>query len=122
MTGETINLAALQRLLNAIGGDPEDLTELLEDYVSGAPALVTRMRDGARSANWVAVFQAAHTLKSNALDMGATHLSALCAALESEAREQPVDAAEERIAEIAAEEEIVRQALMEIQVRDIGCD
>lgn len=122
LTNETINLVALRRLLNAIGGDCEDLTELVEEYAVGAPSLVAKMRDGADLSDWVGVFQAAHTLKSNARDMGAIRLSELCEALEKEARAGPVFWVKERVAEIAAEEETARQALLQMRFTDIPDD
>lgn len=122
MSNDIINLDVLGRLLKVIGGDPEDLAELVEDYTAGAPTLVDRMRDGAGSSDWVVVYQSAHTLKSNARDMGALQLSELCAALEKEAREGPVDMIEVRVTEIASEEEAARQALLSIWVSDIPDD
>ena len=119
MSDDIINLDVLGRLLKLIGGDPEDLAELVENYAAGAPALVDRMRDGAGSSDWVVVYQSAHTLKSNARDMGALRLSELCAALEREAREGPVDMIDLRVTEIAAEEETARRALLHIQVSDV---
>ncbi len=119
MIDETIDLGALRRLLKVIGGNQEDLAELMEDYASDAPTLIARMRDGAGSSDWVTVFQAAHTLKSNARDMGAQRLSDLCAALEEEARDGPVDGAEARVAEIAVAEEAARRALCLIRLSDL---
>jgi HPt (histidine-containing phosphotransfer) domain-containing protein len=115
-----IDRAALRRLLEVIGGDPEDFAELVDDYFAGAPELVASIRAGADSGDWEAVYRAAHTLKSNAKDFGALRLAALCATLESAARQGAVDSPEVVIAEIEREEAAARQALQAIRVSDVA--
>lgn len=119
MHEETIDLSALRRLLNVIGGDPDDFAELLEDYLSGAPALAAEIGNSAGAKDWETVCRAAHTLKSNARDFGASRLAMLCSELETASRQGRVELPEKLISEIEIEEEATRQALRKIKVIDI---
>lgn len=77
-----IDTEALKKLLDIVGGDPDDLAEFIEDFVEIAPNLVTEMQEGSASGDWEKVRIAAHTLKSNAKDLGAPALSELSKTLE----------------------------------------
>jgi HPt (histidine-containing phosphotransfer) domain-containing protein len=120
MHDDVIDPAALRRLLNAIGGDPDDFAELVEDYLTGVPDLVADLHAAAGSMDWERVCRAAHTLKSNATDFGATRLADLCAGLEAAARKGPVESPKAVIAEIEAAEVLARQALLQIAVEDLS--
>ena len=86
MTADTIDIAALKKLKDMIGGDTEDLMELVDDFVSGFPDQVGQMQDQMAQQDWGALRIAAHSCKSNARDVGATALSGLCAELELQCR------------------------------------
>ena len=81
-----IDREALERLMETTGGDPEFVADLLDAFADDAPAMLTDLRSGVASGNSESVRRAAHTLKSNAATFGATELCALCADLESSAR------------------------------------
>jgi HPt (histidine-containing phosphotransfer) domain-containing protein len=119
LADEPIELPALRRLLNVIGGDRADLSELIDDFVSSTPELVAQMSAAAAAADSEALTRAAHTLKSNAKDFGAARLAALCAALERESREGPVPDVAASIAAIAEEEEMARKALGALNIEDL---
>lgn len=68
MSAEVIDKGALRRLLDVIGGDPEDRDELLEDDRSTGPEIVGTIGAAAIAGDLEAVRIAAHTLKSNARD------------------------------------------------------
>jgi HPt (histidine-containing phosphotransfer) domain-containing protein len=111
MTAPRINPAALQRLLDVIGGDREDLQELLDDYLETAPRLVAEIRAGAEARDPDAMRIAAHTLKSNAREFGAMKLSALCQDLEHACRDKTVTEPLAAADEIEAEERAASAAL-----------
>lgn len=67
---EAIDGAALEQLLETIGGDPEDLVELIEDFEGILPELVAQIEAGFAAKDLNQVRIAAHTLKSNARDLG----------------------------------------------------
>lgn len=86
MTTELIHLGALRKLKDMIGGDSEDLAELVDDFVNAFPEQMTQMRAQSESRDWGTLRITAHSCKSNARDMGATELSQLCADLELQCR------------------------------------
>lgn len=114
MNDETIDLETLKRLLKLIGGDAEDLRELVDEFLETAPELSASISSAAAAGNRDALRIAAHTLKSNARDFGAMRLSGLCSALENDCRNEhsidPIAVA----AEIAREEAVARDALAAI--------
>ncbi len=106
MHDEVIDRLAIDRLLDVIGGDPEDLQELLDEFDQSAPGIVASMRTAADEGDLHALRINAHSLKSNAADMGAHRLSAMCASLEAACRDERV---EEPVAQIdAIDEELSR--------------
>ncbi len=120
MTDTAIDRNALSRLLEVIGGDTGDLAELLEDYRATAPDLAGQIGAAAAAGDTESLRIAAHTLKSNARDFGATRLAALCQALELECREGAPADPSGAAAAIAAEEETARAALAQIDIRSLG--
>ena len=82
MTPDLIDIAALAKLKDMIGGDTEDLAELVDDFVVSFPQQIELMQKQATGQEWGSLRISSHSSKSNARDMGATSLSALCAELE----------------------------------------
>ena len=118
MSGEVIDPAALERLLAAIGGDPEDLRELLDDFQQEGPRALSQMQSAAHAGDRDALRISAHSLKSNARDFGATALAAECARTEQAAATDDLEALHARIGVIAAELDRARTALAELARRD----
>lgn len=79
-----IDRRALDKLHEIVGGDPADLVELIDSFLEEAPQLVEALAAAQGSGDLQAARRAAHSLKSNARDMGATELSQLCARLEAQ--------------------------------------
>jgi HPt (histidine-containing phosphotransfer) domain-containing protein len=119
MTDDIIDRGALCNLLDVIGGDPEDLDELLGDYRETAPELAAAISGAANSGDLQALRIAAHTLKSNARDFGAIRLSSLCEALERECRAGAVPDAQQAAAAIVSEEAAARRALASLKADDL---
>ncbi|SDD54735.1 Hpt domain-containing protein [Ruegeria marina] len=119
MENADIDLAALKRLLEVVGGDVEELEDLRNDYFEDAPELVRRILDAAGRADLTALKIAAHTLKSNARDFGAARLAELCAVLERTCLEggpeDPVGLARR----IRDEEDLARRALAGLNLGDL---
>lgn len=118
MTDEVIDRAALQRLMDVIGGDPEDLQELLDEFEDSAPRTVAQMRDATAAGDLDALRIAAHTLKGNARDFGATALSGACTELEAECRAGTVRDPQGQVEAIAEELDRARAALSDMAVRE----
>ena len=107
MNNETLDIAALKRLLKVIGGDLADLRELVDDFLDEAPRLSAAILRATAEGDRDALRVASHTLKSNARDFGAMRLSGLCSLLENDCRaERPLDAS------VAAEEIVQEQVLV----------
>ena len=91
MTDErpVVDPAAIDRLLEMTGGDPEFLRELITTYLEDGAAQLEAMRDAVARADAEALVRPAHSLKSNSASMGADHLANLCRGLEADARVGP---------------------------------
>lgn len=115
-----IDHAALRRLLDILGNDPDELAELMSDHLGDTPELVRRLVSASRTGDSAAFRIAAHILKSNARDFGATRLSELCAAAEAAAAAPAVSGNLERRAEnIASAERAARQALSPVSLEEL---
>lgn len=78
-----INRQALDKLLAVVGGEEVDLVELIDSFLEEGPLLVERLAASYQVGDVSGMRRAAHSLKSNARDMGATELAEICARLEA---------------------------------------
>lgn len=111
---ETIDRAAITRLLDVIGGDTEDLKELIDDFGEVAPELLDSMQTALANNDTNQLRIAAHSLKSNARDLGATQLAEQSAALEQACSQENVPDAAQKVAAIAQSVTSAQQALKEL--------
>jgi HPt (histidine-containing phosphotransfer) domain-containing protein len=88
--GETLDPAALERLLASVG-DPAFVEELLDTFLRDAPRLLEAVGAGLARDDADAVRRAAHTLKSNAATFGALTLAGACRELEHAAEGGSLD-------------------------------
>lgn len=116
MSEVVIEKEALQRLLNVIGGDPEDLQELLEDFEESTPTTLQEMQDAAANGDLTALRISSHSLKANGRDFGAVALARACAELEEACRNGTVEDPLREVAEISKELSRARMALSEISL------
>lgn len=92
--------------LRQLGGD-EFLTELVETFLTDAPAQLAALH----ASDVDEVRRAAHTLKSNGATFGAGHFSELCRELEQQAKSGDLAAVPDLPARIEAEYTLVAEAL-----------
>jgi HPt (histidine-containing phosphotransfer) domain-containing protein len=106
-----LDRAALDELRAMTGDDATLYVELLDTFLSDADAYLVELSADPDAAT---VTRAAHSLKSNALSVGATTLAELCRALEADARAGAVgsDAVGSRVEAIGAELLLVRPAVV----------
>ena len=116
MPDEVIDVESLKRLLEVIGGDPEDLQELLEDFEQDAPKTLKEMSEAAQSNDLNKLRILSHALKSNARDFGAVGLARACEKLEHDCKEDAVDDANMRVDEISALLTNAREALANVSI------
>ena len=112
-----IDEGALDRLQEVIGGDREDLQELLDEFHGTASVTVDQMRDAARVRDFDRLRIAAHGLKSNACDFGATRLAGLCGRLERECRDGRLVAPAQSVSVIAEELAAACRALRDMEAQ-----
>ncbi len=108
----TLDPAALGRLLEITGGDLEFVDELVDTFLDDAVAQLDAMRDAAERNDVDALVRPAHSLKSNADNVGAVALTTLSRELEAAGRSGSVSDAVERVGAIDQEFAAVRAALL----------
>jgi HPt (histidine-containing phosphotransfer) domain-containing protein len=106
-----VDPAALDRLLEMTGDDPEFLDELIGTFLEDAVLQLEAMRRAAEAGAEADLVRPAHSLKGNSASMGAERLSELCRSLEADARSGPVHDATERVTAAAIEFDQVRSEL-----------
>lgn len=119
MSVEIIDASALAKLKDMIGGDIDDLSELVEDFVDAFPEQAKTMQDQAATSDWEGLRISAHTLKSNARDMGASGLSALAAELESQCKEGAPTDAVSKVVEIVRDGEAAVRTLQKLDLNSV---
>lgn len=115
MADDIIDYSAINRLLESIGGDRAFLGELIYTYVIDAPRLIELMRQAAAANDPAKFRRAAHSLKSNSANFGATNLAKLCQAMEDAGQRAVLDNVAPRLAEIEIEFEQVKSALAKLR-------
>ena len=102
---EPLEPTAMDRLLEMSGGDRGFVGELIDEYLSDAPGLLTDLRDSTEDER----VRAAHTLKSTSAMLGAARLAAMCSELERSVKDG--DGPTELVAAAEREYAGVRSAL-----------
>jgi len=97
---EAIDDRALTQLKELIGGDSDDLRELIETFLVEGEEIVDDMHGALAEDNVELLNRSAHSLKSSAQDFGASKLSSVCAALESACKSGVPDGASQQVHEI----------------------
>jgi len=97
-----LDAAALESLREMVG-EPEFLGELIATFLEDAPQLLADMRRALDGGDAAGLRLAAHSLKSNSADFGATALSELCRELEMMGKEGALDGAAEQVEQVEAE-------------------
>ena len=85
-TAPAIDPAALAELLESVGGDGEFVGEVVDAYLGDAPVQLEAMRTALAAGDLVALGRAAHTLKGNSRNVGATTLAEVARLIEEQAR------------------------------------
>lgn len=117
-TNGVVDRRVLDELLEMGGGDRDFLREMIDSYLTTAPALLEKLRMGAGSGDAAALRLAAHTLKSGSKDMGAAPLAALFAHLETLGHQGTVENAASLVTEA---ETLFSQVAIELErVRNAG--
>ena len=106
-----IDRETLNTLLDAVGGDPEFLAELLDEFFKDAPVQFQNMENALATHNTEAFRRAAHSMKSNSANFGALALSSMCKDLEEMGKNGQLGEAAPLLAQAKAEYPTVKSAL-----------
>jgi CheY-like chemotaxis protein/HPt (histidine-containing phosphotransfer) domain-containing protein len=96
--------------LRDLGGE-EFVTEVIDTFLSDAPALVASLRTAYEQGETEELRRAAHTLKANGQTFGAGRFSELCRELEERARGGDVDSTAELVDRVEREYPAVAETL-----------
>lgn len=87
-----IDRRALAKLRELVGGEESDVIELVSSFLEEGPSIMETLAKAGPASDLVAMRRAAHSMKSNARDMGATELAEICAGIEARcAKGEPPD-------------------------------
>jgi histidine phosphotransfer protein HptB len=113
----TLDPDAMARLLEITGGDQPFVDELVDTFIEDARTQIEALRAAGAAADVGAVVRPAHSLKSNAVNVGATLLGDLCRSLEADARTGRVPDMAARIGAVETEFGAVAAALLAQRAR-----
>lgn len=106
---DPLDRAALDELQAMTGGDADLYLELLDTFLTDADLYVGELRS---ASDPTSMARAAHSLKSNAMTVGATELATRCRELEADARAGEVADRGARVEEIGALLLVARAAVV----------
>jgi CheY-like chemotaxis protein len=116
---QVLDPAALDRLLEVIGGNPVLLAELIDSFLEEAPLLLVQLRQALEQDDAPKLRRAAHTIKPCSNDFGATRLAELCQTLEDIGKVGTIDGAADLVIDVEIEYELVKVALEQVRDRQI---
>jgi HPt (histidine-containing phosphotransfer) domain-containing protein len=108
----TLDPTAMTRLLEITGGDQGFVDELVDTFIDDATTQIEALRAAAITGDAETIVRPAHSLKSNAANVGATELGELARELEADGRAGRVPDVAARIARVETEFTAVRDALL----------
>lgn len=109
---EAIDWSIFNEFKEVLGSDNSQvMAEIIAMFLHHAPRLLAQIQQTLAGGDAAGLRIAAHTLKPNAAQLGATRLSNLCSQLESLAQENALESAGEVVAETIAEYERVKIVL-----------
>jgi HPt (histidine-containing phosphotransfer) domain-containing protein len=105
--GSVVDRTVIDELIEATGGDPSFLGELIEAYRTDAPAQLAAMREAVAAGSPGDLVRPVHTLKSSSASLGALGLAERCRSLEAQARSGSLEGGVDATEAIAGELEHV---------------
>jgi signal transduction histidine kinase/DNA-binding response OmpR family regulator/HPt (histidine-containing phosphotransfer) domain-containing protein len=111
---DLLDPAALENLREMAGGDPGFVNELIETFLEDAPKLLEDMAQALAKQDAAGLRLAAHSLKSNGAEFGATAFAEFCKQLEAQGKSADLFGAEALVAQTKAEFGRVKSALQTI--------
>ena len=115
VSSNLLDPAALENLRAMAGGDPAFVAELIETFLEDAPKLLSDMARALETGDAAGLRLAAHSLKSNGAEFGATAFSELCKQLEVIGKSGDLSGAKGLVTQASAEFSRVGTALEAIR-------
>jgi len=107
--GATLNLSVLEKLRTyQREGQPDIVTRLIDLFLGQAPNHVAEIQAALTACDAEALARAAHALKGTSANLGATRLNELAGLVERQARNAELNGAEQYVAALVAEFEMVQ--------------
>jgi signal transduction histidine kinase/CheY-like chemotaxis protein len=103
--------AALNQLLNLVGGSRADLADLIHSFLEETPSLLVNLRRALETEDTELFRRTAHTLKSSARDFGAIQLSQVSQQLETLGKEKDLKGAVDLVSQVESGYEPIKIAL-----------
>ncbi len=119
-SGATLDSAAIDALIDLLGGESDALAEVVNACLEELPARIAEIHAGIATADAVLTGRAAHTLKSNALTVGALNLARLSAEIEAAARAGDLSAVGAPAAALDGEWATTRPLLVALRDNDVA--
>jgi HPt (histidine-containing phosphotransfer) domain-containing protein len=116
---DPIDRAALKNLLAMFSNDLEFLYQVIDTYIADAANLVATIQQAVAKGNADELHRAAHSLKSNSANLGATALSHLARDLEELGRLGNAAAAHEKMPALETEFTQVKASLQRIRTEGL---
>jgi signal transduction histidine kinase/DNA-binding response OmpR family regulator/HPt (histidine-containing phosphotransfer) domain-containing protein/PAS domain-containing protein len=110
-----LDTAALDNLLDLVGGEHEYLVELIDSFLEDAPQLLDELSESIEKNDSISVRRVAHSLKSNGADFGAARFYELCRDLEMIAKSGTLETARTYATQIRSEFLKVQTALTAVR-------
>jgi PAS domain S-box-containing protein len=117
-TRPSLDAGALQNLRN-LGGD-DFLREVVEAFLTDAPALIASLRSSLDQQNGEELRRAAHTLKSNGATLGAEEFAELCRTVEQQVKAGRLDDLSQLVDRIEQEFPPLRDALNSLRSEPVS--
>jgi two-component system, sensor histidine kinase and response regulator len=111
----SLNPEALATMLAMVGGDNAFLAEMIDTYLADSPQQLAEIEQALAANDAPRLRRAAHSLKSNSDNFGATNLADLARKLEALGKQGSLDGAAALLAEAQAEYERVAVALLAVR-------
>jgi two-component system, sensor histidine kinase and response regulator len=99
-------------VLRELSGDDEFFAEMIDVFIEDTAGQLATFDSAIARQDASEVRRAAHSLKSNSMNFGASALALLCAEMEARGRDESIGIAGELLGRIRAEFEVVRAELL----------
>jgi HPt (histidine-containing phosphotransfer) domain-containing protein len=108
---DAVDRQALDALMEATGGDPNFLAEMMDVFFDDSGTQLAVMQQALAEGSAEELRRAAHSLKANSASFGAVALAGLCQEMETRGESARLDGADELLTRMQAQYAKVRDAL-----------